>query len=405
MTVSKQKIRRLPWLILLAVSQLCFCPPATSAEQEFVIELVDGSRIEGAIRSIDAQGLFTGTNLPDSLKLDDVVSLDSGKSVERIPKFDATIHLTDGGKLYVREPAISEEKVVFRSGSELSEVPLQSLKAIVWRESPTVDRQLNNPSPDKDAVMVDTPDGERGVEGIVELLDNERLQINYQSRSRTIGLSKINAIVMANLGMDPPSGPIATITMTDGSTVAGAISMMSGGALSVQLTGGSINLMVKNIAKIEIPSDRLIFLSDLEPVEVQQNTDFAVFRPWQKDRSVENNPMTIRYGSTDKVMEIKKGLGTQAFSLLTFNNSEAFDRFNAVVGIEGETRGRGDCQMVVMGDGIELWSQRVRGTDDPVEIDVEIEDINQITLVVYPGENFDLGDHANWGNARFVKTK
>ena len=104
-------------------------------------------------------------------------------------------------------------------------------------------------------------------------------------------------------------------------------------------------------------------------------------------------------------MEFKKGLGTQAFSLLVFKNSRGFDRFNAVVGIDAETQGRGDCQMVVLGDGIELWSRRVRGSDDPQEIDVDIEGINQISLVVYPGEYFDLGDHANWGNARFVKTK
>jgi hypothetical protein len=405
MTGRKQNFRLSHWLCSLVVGFFCLYPQVVNAEHEFVINQFDGTTITGKVRSIDKQGLLTGTDLPPALKLADIVSLDSGKSAKRLPNFDATIHLIDGGKLFVREPKISAETVFFRTGCELAEVPLQSLRAIVWRDSPTIQRQTTNPSLDKDAVFVETPDGERGVEGIVEQLDNERLQINYQSESRKIGVAKINAIVMADLGLDPPPGPIAMVNMTDGSTVAGVISTLLDDTLSVELTGGFVELGVSMIASIAIPSDRQLFLSELEPLEVQQKTDFAVFRPWQKDRSVENNPLTIRYGTTEKVLEFNKGLGTQAFSLLVFKNSQGFDRFKAIVGIDAETQGRGDCQMVVLGDGIELWSRRIRGSDDPQEIDVDIEGINQISLVVYPGENFDLGDHANWGNARFVKTK
>ena len=68
-----------------------------------------------------------------------------------------------------------------------------------------IQRQTANPSVDKDAVFVETSEGERGVEGIVEQLDGERLQINYQSKSRNIGVAKINAIVMAELGFGSSS--------------------------------------------------------------------------------------------------------------------------------------------------------------------------------------------------------
>lgn len=393
------------WFCSLIFSFSCFYPQLVHAEHEFIINQFDGTTITAKVQSIDGQGLLTGTDLPPSLKLADIVSMDSGKPAKRLPGFDATLHLIDGGKLFIREAKIADEMVSFRTGCELTEVPLQSLRAIVWRDSPTIQRQIADPSVDKDAVFVETSDGERGVEGIVEQLDSERLQINYQSESRKIGIAKINAIVMADLGLDPPPGSIATINMTDGSTVAGVVSTMIDDILMAELTGGSVVLRVSMIASISIPSGRLLFLSDLEPKDVQQKTDFAAFRTWQKDRSVENNPLTIRYGVSEKVMQFKKGLGTQAFTLLVFQNSQGFDRFNAIVGIDAETHGRGDCQMVVLGDGIELWSQRVRGSDDPLEVDVDIEGIDQISLVVYPGENFDLGDHADWGNARFVKTK
>jgi hypothetical protein len=61
--------------------------------------------------------------------------------------------------------------------------------------------------------------------------------------------------------------------------------------------------------------------------------------------------------------------------------------------------------MRVEGDGITLWSQRIRGGEPSVEIDVDISGISQVALVVDPGEQFDLADHADWARARFLKTE
>ena len=405
MTVREKLSRFTTCLCSLVVGGLVFWPQVVLADQQFDIKRFDGSTITGSVASIDAEGNIAGSDLPDSLQLSDIVSLDAGRSAKRLPNFGVTVYLINGGKIFVREPVISEDKVSFRTGCKLAEIPLQSLSAIVWNESPTVQRQIANPSPDRDAVLVATNDGERGVEGIVEQLAGEQLQINYQGESRKIGIAKINAIVMADLGLPSPGDSLATIRMTDDSTVVGRISGLLGDALTVAVTGGSLELDINAVVSISIPSDRLIFLSDLEPLEVQQKTEFAALRSWRKDLSVEGRPLSLRYGNSEKVEEFKKGLGTQAFCLLVFPNSNDFDRFRAVVGIDAETQGRGDCQMVVLGDDIELWSGRIRGSDDPWEVDVDITGINRISLVVYPGEDFDLADHADWCIARFVKTK
>ena len=77
----------------------------------------------------------------------------------------------------------------------------------------------------------------------------------------------------------------------------------------------------------------------------------------------------------------------------------------ATVGIDSETKGRGDCRMVVRGDGIELWSGRVTGRSGLQVVDVSIRGIDAVELEVVPGEEFDLADHANWCDARFIKSK
>ena len=120
---------------------------------------------------------------------------------------------------------------------------------------------------------------------------------------------------------------------------------------------------------------------------------------------MEKNPLTISADSGGNPLVFNKGLGTQAFCRLEFANTNDFDRLSSIVGIDVETDGRGDCQVVVRGDGIELWSQRVRAADAPHNLDIDITGIKKITLLVYPGEEFDLGDHVDWCDVRFLKTK
>jgi hypothetical protein len=140
-------------------------------------------------------------------------------------------------------------------------------------------------------------------------------------------------------------------------------------------------------------------------VSVQQRAMFTTERPWRQDRSVEGNSLTIYDPQQQQTLSFNKGIGTHSWSSLVFANERSFDRFIATVGIDSETKGRGDCRMIVRGDGIELWSARVTGRSGPQVVDVSVQGIDEIELEVAPGEEFDLADHANWCDARFIKSK
>ena len=152
-----------------------------------------------------------------------------------------------------------------------------------------------------------------------------------------------------------------------------------------------------------IASDRIVYLSDLDPVEVEQSSQFAAPRPWQRDLSVAGNILQLKFATSGKTVSFAKGLGAKPYSSLIFENNNNFDHFRAIAGIDLETAGRGDCEMIVRGDGIQLWAKRIRGSDDPESIVVDISGMKKIALIVLPGESFDLGDHADWADARFTK--
>jgi hypothetical protein len=47
----------------------------------------------------------------------------------------------------------------------------------------------------------------------------------------------------------------------------------------------------------------------------------------------------------------------------------------------------------------------MRGTDPPHELRLLIKGREQIMLLVEPGEGLDMADHANWCDARLIKSR
>lgn len=392
---------------LVAMACVILLSMATVSAQQIgpaTIELVDGSTLDGSVDSISQTGKVSGEGLPDEMNFQEVLAIRTNRKSQSSASMGVSLIPVSGGQVVVAAPQISEETVTFRSDVGIDTMPLQSVRAIVWKNSPSVAGSIKEPSTENDKVIVGTSDGERMVEGILEAIDATHVQINYKGKSRKIGIDKVNAVVTADLDLNGPGGATATVGFVDGSEVKGTISEFKDGQLKMVLAGdATVSMNSEMIMTIAVASDRILYLSDDDPVDVQEKALFAIQRPWKRDRSVEGN--LIRLGPGPEPMAFKKGLGTQAFCRLEFSNSREFDRFNAMVGIDFETTGRGDCQVVVRGDGVELWSRRVRASDQPHELDIDISGYKRIALVVYPGEEFDLGDHIGWGNARFLKTK
>ena len=381
-------------------------PLAALDLRQSVIQLVNGTSIEGSIVSVDADGNVVGSSIPEGLNLLDILAVRTARKARPIAENSVLIHVVGGGQIRVGSAAMADEKITFRSGSGVTELPLQATRAVVWSSSDLVESALKQPSKENDQVVVETANGDRSVEGILESIDAQFVTINYKGESKKIGLAKVKAIVSADLGLSGPKGSLATISLADESTVVGVISGIANDELEMAVGGGaSLRLKTSNVISLSIASDYLVYLSDINPIDVQEKSVFALQRSWKRDRSVENNALKIRLKGSEKTIQFNKGLGTQSASRLVFENTNGFDRFGAVVGIDAETEGRGDCQMVVRGDGIELWSKRVQASDGPQTIDVDITDMKEVALIVYPGEEFDLGDHADWGEARFLKTK
>jgi len=375
------------------------------------VETISGKKISGTLQRIDADGSLIGDGF-EGVNIEQVLSMATGRKSNPAASDKVKLKLVDGGMVFVSSPTVDGETISFDpTPTGLTSISMQSVRAMAFRESELIDEAISQAATDEDTVIVAKSDSLGRVSGVFESLTAESLQLNYKGKSRPIKTEKLAAIVIADLGLNPPQGSLATLALSDSSTIRGALVGFSESDVSVEITGEQVvTIKREHLVRIDIDSDSIAYLSSMEPVEARQQPQFTVARQWRRNQSVEGNPIRLLVGTdgsegATEVQTFENGIGTSSYSRLVFQNTKDFSRFLATVGIDAETEGRGDCEMRVEGDGITLWSQRIRGGEAAVEIDVDISGISQIALVVDPGEQFDLADHADWAKARFLKTK
>ena len=255
-------------------------------------------------------------------------------------------------------------------------------------------------------MVVQSGDEQVIVPGLLERVTEEKVELNYKGESRKISRSIVLAIVTANIQSSTSDKTVGTFEMVDGSIIRGGIGSFSDGVIQVMLDRrNSIGLDAGLLENVVVKSERITFVSTMTPVEADQRAYFGVERNWKRNKSVEGNPLSLNSASSEKPLVFARGIGTQSYSRLLYDVPENFDRFTATVGIDAETNGKGDCQVVVQADGIQVWQGRVKADDEPKFIDVDISGARQVALIVQPGKQYDLSDHLNWCNAKFLNTK
>jgi hypothetical protein len=370
------------------------------------VRLVNGSSIRATIDAIDADGAISGSSNLDGKNLESITGINTGREVNSASAAVEVV-LNYGGRVRCSAVQAAGDTVNAVFDGDSQELPVDVVRGVIWKDSEKVRKTLEDPSNQNDAVVVSSRKGVVVVRGLLERIDESHVYIDYNGKSRKISIEKVHAVVMAVLGdIKKPTLGFATTFLVDGSTIAGRIKSFSDGVLKVGLSGQfEIEIATPRISRIDVQSSSVVYLSDLQPESYEEQTQFVLPRTWQRDKSLLGNKIQLKYFSSGRVVGFDKGVGTRSYTSLVFRNSGEFTHLRTVVGIDSETGGNGDCEMVGEGDGIRLWSKRVTGTTDPEPIVVDIKGIENVALIVLPGANFDLADHAVWADAKFTKSE
>jgi hypothetical protein len=166
----------------------------------------------------------------------------------------------------------------------------------------------------------------------------------------------------------------------------------------IELKGGTRD----DVVALESLGGRFAFLSDLEPADYRHVPYLNIDWPYQRDRNVLGDPLTV--GGKMYL----KGIAMHSAGRLTYKLDAPYRRYDAAVAIDDSAGGRGSVVfgVHVLRDG--RWQEAyqsgtVRGGDEPQFISVDLRGANALTLTVDFADRGDELDHADWLDARLVK--
>jgi len=270
--------------------------------------------------------------------------------------------------------------------------------------------------PGRDVLIARSSDGIKTVRGTLLSLGPDGGTFLFQERERTFALDSLVGIIFAagaaptgrsdeatkprsGEGIAPPGPPVLVI-LRDGTRLPGCLAESGPRVVRVHTSfAGIVDLPVDQVLDLAFRNDRVVWLSDLEPVK--QHIDGLLHAPWpvQKDRSVAGRPITLDGRRFDR------GLGVHARTELTYDTGGRCTGFFALAGIDDAVRPRGHVVFRVLLDG-KPWfnSKPVTGRDPAIEVRADVVDVRTLTLVVEYGEQMDLGDQADWADARLFRS-
>lgn len=372
----------------------------TSIADDWTIKTIDGKTQPIALTAIDEQGaILAGDQKAGSLS--DLRELRSSKPAPPVlaPQSGVLLDLVGGGRIAGAAVEMKGESLALKlSGDNAPEVqiPLSAVAAVRFSpaaKQPVFDDALASPSADADQVLAIAEGQLQPLKGLLSNITLEAVEFDFEGKTQKLEKAKVFGVVLAKSAAPPR---YHRLLLTDGSTLPAKTLRLANGAFELKSGDAASTLPADRVYRIDLLSDRLQFLSDLEPSRVVEKPLLMLPKPWQKDRSIRGG--VIKLGG----VEYSKGIGCQPRSELTFKLPPESKTFLAVIGLDASTKGRGACIFQVMGDGRSLYQQAVVGKDPPREISLDVDGVEELTLIVEAGEDLDLSDHADWADARIL---
>ena len=137
---------------------------------------------------------------------------------------------------------------------------------------------------------------------------------------------------------------------------------------------------------------RTVYLDELELQHIKQGWGKA-----QPGKSVQEK--TLRLQGQD----FKRGVGSHAPGVFYVELDGQAQRFQCTVGIDDETNNLGTAQVILIGDGRELFRSAVlKGGAAPAAIDIDLSGVRQLVFIMKDAGDDRNFDHVDWADARFL---
>lgn len=376
------------------------------------IQTLDGKSEAGRFAELSAEKVRLGGDTPAEWPRADVLRIDWISTPDGLLDNSPQLLLANGDRLGLRPVKIDSETlrghwVRFPAWPEVA-VPLETIRgALLVPPRSLLERsqaimRLRDQSDTQD--VFDLSNGDRLL-GQLERFD----QKSFELTSAT-GAVTVNQATVRGFGMNPEltsfpalKGEAALLTLSDGSllTVTDA-SYSENNLLKCRAAfGAELEFPADQLVSLQFLGGRIVYLSDLEPLAYQVTPYLDRTWPLRRNQNAVGGPLRLAS------REYHRGIGMHSQSVVTYKLEREYDVFQATIGIDAVTEGRGSVIFRVLADGKPLFtSDIVRGKTPVLTVGpLAMSGVRELTLAVDYADQGDLLDHADWCDALLIKAK
>ena len=384
-----------------------------SGQARGVVRTIDGRALTGALTVSDggrAEVMTEGGKV--EVGVADLVAFEPEGQAARTVRTEHQVWLRSGAvlpakKISGRASADSKPSVLLVTlpCGEVLELPIGTLRAIrhggLMRPKPALfDQDLAAPPANEDVIYV-VGDG-KAQRSMVTLTAVRADAVDFLLRGEEyeFGLEGFAGVVFGqNTGFAPDrqGRPRTVVTLTTGERVEGRLLSLEA-RLRCRLDEGCVlDVPVSRLHKLEVSSDKLVWLTDLTPA-VEQTPAFDRTWPWHNNRSAAGPGFVLAGRRYDR------GVGLVPRTRLTYTLDGRFDVFEAAIGIDDRGGPAAHAIFRVYVDGAKTFeSEPMRLEQPPQELRVALNKAKTLTIEVDFGKNYDLGDFCAFADARVVQ--
>jgi hypothetical protein len=377
---------------------------ARSAE----LQTLKGDKVSGeVVRITDKEVVLSAAGKEVATPSVQVFHLDfPGRNKARPEEKYADVELTDGTLLHCKDFAIKGKGVELHTlaGQDVK-LPLAAVANVLtnagdekyrkdWGERVSKKRRRDVVAVLRDGI-VNPLEGTLG-EGSA---DGTHIDFTYGDSKREVPLAKVHGLIFLR-ELDPTAPPILC-KLTDTHQDLVVVSGISATPTSIKVAtpaGAHIEYPADLVVRLDYSSDKVIFLSKVDPVKVDQPDN--PFDQYRRDLNLDNQPLHLG----DEVYPF--GLALHAHTELEYDLKGDYREFRATAGMDPTVGGiEGPVVLRIEGDGKELYKRSFTRKADkkPTPITLNIKDVQRLRIIVTSGDGYDLGRHLHLGNAKVSK--
>jgi hypothetical protein len=389
-------------IILFSLCLSIFSTNSLYAEAPIAVA-VEGGPFAADISTIGTKGqiTFLVAGQKRQVPLDDLVVW--GACVE--PKRAPILLLADSGVLSA--DVLSSDKETLSVDSEIFgrlKLPWDVLAGVIFRMPTAIkDRdamfdRIAKAEGESDRLLLDNGDE---LTGLIEKISEDAARLTTNVGPVNVEMGRVTAIIF-NPGLRrkiSSNGDRIWLGLSDGSRLMASALQLDASSLQFVIAGQTWKAQSKQLVFLQPLSGRAVYLSDLKSSEYRFVPYLDLNWPYRPDRNVTGN--FLRAGG----LLYLKGIGMHSAARLSYAFDQSYNRFQSELAVDDSTDGGGSVRFRVFIDGQEKFtSDTIRGNMKPVPISVDITGAKQLDLIVDYADRADVLDHADWLNARLIKT-